>query len=93
MKTVLDYIHILEDAAATNVVGSGAIATTEPPIGAVKKRKKTVEVESVEAVGTDPLANIYAADNPPVTTDDSSDEDKRKFALKQNYQLDQVSSL
>lgn len=88
MKTVSDYIQLVEDAVAVNVVSSGAIATNTPPIGAVKKRK------TEESVGTDPLAQIYApvtpADHGGVTDDDSDEHKKHMFHLKQQYQNDQL---
>lgn len=98
MKTVSDFIQLLESEGAVNTMGSGAIATVEPPIGAVQKRKKpaTVESLSVDTTNVDPLSNVYAKPTPddvltPVAADD--DEQKKKFFhQKQQYQLDQISS-
>ena len=90
MKTVLDYIQILESEGASNVVSSGAIATTTPPIGALKKRKPPATVESA---GSDPLATVYAPEHPETTEVDSDDAEKRMFHFRQQSQNDQVSNL
>lgn len=94
MKTVLDYIQLLESEAATNTMGSGAIATKDVPLGKVQKRKSADEsVLSVVSTGTDPLAGVQAAPTPDGVTDQDADEHKKRmFQLKQNYQNDQVMS-
>ncbi len=87
MKTVLDYIQLLESEAAVNVVSSGAVATKEVPLGTVQKRK------TLESVGTDPLAHVQAPENPCLTGEDVDEAKKRMFHFRQQSQNDQVSNL
>jgi hypothetical protein len=93
MRTVSDFIQLIESEAAVNVVSSGDVATREVPIGKVVKRK------TLESVGTDPLATAYAPETNGVeiekgaTPEDSDDHKKHMFHLKQQYQNDQVSNL
>jgi hypothetical protein len=95
MKTVSDYIKMVEDgeAAATNTVGGGAIAMKDVPLGAVQKRKKpqnesgAYEGENplADAAGKTPLATVYAPSQ-------DEDDDPHLFHQKQAYQNDQVMS-
>lgn len=91
MRTVADYIQLVESEGAVNVVSSGAVATKDVPLGKVQKRK------TVESVGTDPLAHVYApvtdADQGGVTAEDDDEHKRRMFHLKQQHTNDQVSSL
>lgn len=96
MKTVADYIKLVEDgeAAATNMVSTGAIAMKDVPLGKVQKRKPVEEgevpAEGEEHVnkpedrcGTDPLAQVYAPDVNIGT--DNGHMFHMKQAAQQNY--------
>lgn len=106
MKTIADYIKVLEDAVATNTVSSGAIATKDVPLGAVAKRK-TVE----ETVGpgdgnpTLPLGTTGVDDPNPLIDSVGKDPlatvyapagkgpgDDEMHLRKQQYQNDQMIS-
>lgn len=105
MKTISDYIKLMEDSAvAVNTVSSGSIAGKDVPLQAIYKRKKPVAESDMvnsevhDTVGKDPMATIYAP-NPAqvdseegVTDKDADEKEKHKFKQKQNYQNDQVIS-
>lgn len=52
MKSIIDYIRLVEDAMPTNVVSTGAIATKEVPIGMAKRKKPLLEGEICPLCGT-----------------------------------------
>lgn len=67
MKTIADYIKVLEDAVATNTVSSGAIATKDVPLGAVQKRKPVEEtVGPGDGNPTKPLGTTGVDDPNPL---------------------------
>lgn len=92
MKSVIDYLKLVEDAAAVNVVSAGAIAMKDVPLGKVAKRK------TEESVGTDPLAHVYAPDKADVEIEDGATPEeaeakkKHMFHQKQQAQSDQTIS-
>ena len=92
MKSVSDFIRLVEDAAAVNVVSAGAIATKDVPLGKIAKRK------TQESAGTDPMAHIYAPDKANVeiedgaTPEDAEAKKKHMFHQKQQAQSDQTLS-
>lgn len=101
MKTIADYIKaITESEGAVNTMSSGAIATKDVPLGKIAKRKEVKESDAYE--GDNPLANnigkfplatgATAPSADGVTCDDSDEDKKHAFHLKQNYQNDQVMS-
>ena len=62
MKSVIDYIRLCEDTAATNTISGGAIATKEVPLGTMAKRKKPLnEGELCPHCGTDHNDNATPA--------------------------------
>lgn len=52
MKTVADYIKLMEDAVATNTVSGGAIATKDVPLGGKGNiaKRKPLEEENASAL-------------------------------------------
>lgn len=66
MKTILDYIRLVEDSpAVTNVVSTGAIATKEVPIAMVKRKKPLNEGELCPLCGTDHGPEVTPATDIP----------------------------
>lgn len=93
MKTVADYIALVESEGSVNTVSSGAIATKEVPMGKVHKRKDVKESEAYEgenpladAAGKTPLLSVYAPESPTTQCD------PHRFHQKQQYNNDSMSS-
>jgi hypothetical protein len=100
MKTVADYLALLESEAAVNTTGA-AVANKEVPLGAVKKRKPADESFKDEAAEGDIPEGEPAKDRPSdrVGTDplaqvyapdidtgtDNGHMFKQKQAAQQNY--------
>lgn len=75
MKTILDYIRLVEDSSAvTNVVSTGAMATKEVPIAMAKRKKPLNEGELCPLCGTDhgpevtPATDIPKSGETPLVT-------------------------
>jgi hypothetical protein len=92
MKTVSDYIKLVESEGAVNTVSSGAIAGKDVPLGKVQKRKvqesDAYEGENplADAAGDIPLLTVYAPESPTTQCD------PHRFHQKQQYNNDSMSS-
>lgn len=106
MKSVLDYIQLMEDAAvATNTVSGGAIATKDVPLGKVQKRKVEETLTAGDGKPTQPLGDTGEDDPNPLGDTVGQDplstvyapelpglSDEEMFRRKQQYQNDQMIS-